>query len=267
MPFIKVNNARIYYEEHGEGNETIVFGHSMLFNLRMFDDQVAALKSNYRCVLFDFRGQGKSEVTSEGYDLDNLSVDVAELIRALKCDPCHFVGFSMGGMVAMRIAIRYPELIKSLLLIDTSSEPEPSGGHLRNSMMLWVAKNMGLKPIANKITSMFFGSSFIKDPERKGIRSTWKNHFLSNSRTGLVFAVKGVLARNGITDNLQRIEVPTLVLWGDQDGLTDKGKAEIINKNIKISELRIIPRAGHMSPVEEPAIVNEFIIEFLKKLR
>jgi 3-oxoadipate enol-lactonase len=71
MAHIKVNNANLYYEDEGQGEETIVFGHSMLFNLRMFDDQVEALKSSHRCVRFDFRGQGKSEVTAGGYHLDN----------------------------------------------------------------------------------------------------------------------------------------------------------------------------------------------------
>ena len=115
MPLITVNDARVYYEEHGQGDETIVFGHSMLFNLRMFDEQVEFLKSRYRCVLFDFRGQGKSEVTPDGYELDNLTVDASELIKILNCSPCHFVGFSMGGMVALRLAIRHPELIKALV--------------------------------------------------------------------------------------------------------------------------------------------------------
>ena len=267
MPYIEVNDAWLYYEEHGKGKETIVFGHGMMFNLRMFDDQVAALKANYRCVLFDFRGQGKSGVTSDGYDLDNLAVDVSALIKELKCEPCHFVGFSMGGIVAMRIAYRYPELLKSLLLIDTSSEPDPDTGQFRNKMMLWVAKNIGLKPVANKVISMLFGPAFLKDPERKELRSSWKKHFLSNSRTGIVHAVQGVFARTGITDILPKIEVPTLILWGDQDDLTDREKAEIMNKNIKNSELRIIPRAGHMSPVEEPEKVNDLIIEFLNKLQ
>ena len=264
MPFITVNDARIYYEEHGQGDETVVFGHSMLFNLRMFDDQVEFLKSRYRCVLFDFRGQGKSEVTSKGYDLDSLTIDALELIKVLNCDPCHFVGFSMGGMVAMRLAIRHPEVIKSLLLIDTSSEPEPSKGHFKNKMMLWVAKYLGLKPLVNKILSMFFGPSFMKDPERKDLRTAWRNHFLANSRIGLVHAVKGVLWRKGITSDIPKIKVPTLILWGDHDFLTDKDKADIMHENIDKSELRIIPRAGHMSPVEEPAIVNEMIINFLK---
>ena len=266
MPYITVNNARLYYEDHGQGKETIVFGHSMLFNLRMFDDQVKFLKSDYRCVRFDFRGQGKSEVTLDGYDLDNLAKDIHELLISLKCNTCHFVGFSMGGMVAMRLAISHPKLLKSLILIDTSSEPEPSSGHFRNTMMLWVAKNIGLKPIANKVIAMFFGPSFLKDPSRRYLRKAWKIHFLSNDRMGLVRAVKGVLFRKEITSGLHKIKVPTLILWGDQDNLTDKKKAEIMHSNINNSVLEIIPRAGHMSPVEEPDFVNQKISNFLENL-
>ncbi len=263
MEFLTVNKARLYYEEHGEGNETIVFGHSMLFNLRMFDDQVEALKSKYRCVLFDFRGQGKSEVTPDGYDLDNLTLDTAELIKVLGCDPCHFVGFSMGGMVAMRLAARHPELIQSLVLIATSSELQPSPDGIQNKMMLWMVKNIGLKPIANSILSMFFGSHSLKDPDRKELRQAWKHQFLSNDRVGLIRAMKGVLHREAVTSELDKIRVPTLILWGEEDDLTDREKAEIMHHRIDGSVLHTIPRAGHMATVEEPAIVNNYILEFL----
>ncbi len=62
MPFLSVNRAELYYEDQGAGPEAIVFAHSLLFNCRMFDDQINALKDQYRCVKFDFRGQGRSEV-------------------------------------------------------------------------------------------------------------------------------------------------------------------------------------------------------------
>jgi len=68
MPLIRVNGAALYYEEHGTGPETIVFAHGLLWSCRMFDAQVALLKEHYRCVAFDFRGQGQSEVTRSGYD-------------------------------------------------------------------------------------------------------------------------------------------------------------------------------------------------------
>lgn len=121
MPTTKVNGAKLYYEDNGAGSQTIVFSHSLLFSCRMFDAQVEAFKNRYRCVAFDFRGQGQSEVTRYGYDMDTLSADAVALIEELNCAPCHFLGFSMGGFVGLRLAIRHPELLDSLILVDTSA--------------------------------------------------------------------------------------------------------------------------------------------------
>ena len=266
MPFISLKNAKLYYEDEGSGDETLVFGHSMLFNLRMFDDQVNFLRRDYRCVRFDFRGQGKSEITEEGYDLDSLTEETFELLQALDCTPCHFVGFSMGGMIALRLAIKYPGVVESLILIDTSSEPEPSNNILRNKSMLWVAKNVGLPILANRIMAMFFGPAFRKDPDRKPLQKMWRNHFLANDRLGIIKVINGVLARKGITDLLHQITMPTIILVGENDALTDLNKANIMQKEIKHSRLRVIPRAAHMTPVEEPDEVNSAIKTFLLSL-
>ena len=266
MPYIDLNKAQLYYEDDGVGTETRVFAHSMLFNLRMFDDQVEFLKYNYRCVRFDFRGQGKSEITQDGYDLDTLTDDVAELIQALDCKPCHFVGFSMGGMVAIRLAIRYPELLKSLILIDTTSELEPQENMLRNKLLLWVVKYVGLRAVAGQIMSLFFGASFLNDPKRKPLRKLWKNHFLANNRRAIIKVVKEVIGRDAMTAYLHKIKLPTLILVGEKDTLTDEKKAEIIRSGIEKSTLMSIPRGAHMTPVEEPDIVNAMTQSFLERI-
>ena len=263
MPYIELSKTNLYYEDEGKGNETLLFGHSLLFNLRMFDDQVNYLKEYYRCVRFDFRGQGQSDKPSDGYDLDSLTDETLELIEALDCAPCHFIGFSMGGMVAMRIAVKSPEVIKSLILIDTSSEPEPPEGELRNKAMLWVAKYIGLGPLGNRVLKMFFGRHFLKDPKNKAHRKTWKNHFLANDRSAIINAVKGILYRKSFTPSLEKISHPTLILVGEEDQLTDLSKAEILHSHIENSVLKVIPRAAHMSTVEEPEFVNAAIKEFL----
>ncbi len=261
MPLIEINRAKLYFEEEGRGTATIVFGHSMLFNLRMFDDQVECLKSDFRCIRFDFRGQGRSEVTNDGYDLDSLTDDTAKLITALDCGPCHFVGFSMGGMVALRLAVQYPKLIKSLVLIDTSSELQDD--MLRNRALIWIAKHFGISVLANKVMSMFFSVGFMKDKSRAALRETWKNHFLANDQDGILKVIKGVIFRESITDTLGAIGHPTVVMVGENDVLTDYDKAKIIHEHILDSELKTIPNAGHMSPVEEPDVVTGIIKEFL----
>src|SRR5438128_2311715 len=104
MPRTTVNGADLYYEDTGSGREAILFAHGLLWSGRMFDAQVAALKGRYRCVTFDFRGQGQSEITTTGYDMDTLAEDAAALIQRLGIAPCHFLGLSMGGFIGMRLA-------------------------------------------------------------------------------------------------------------------------------------------------------------------
>jgi Predicted hydrolases or acyltransferases (alpha/beta hydrolase superfamily) len=116
MANVRVNGANIHYEEHGTGTEAVVFAHGLLFDKSIFADQIAALEDRYRCIAFDFRGQGESEITRSGYDMDTLSDDAAALIEVVGASPCHFVGLSMGGFVALRLAIRRPALLRSLIL-------------------------------------------------------------------------------------------------------------------------------------------------------
>ena len=119
MPRLMVNGAAIHYEDTGSGDDTIVFAHGLLWSGRMYEAQVAALKGRYRCITFDFRGQGNSEATADGYDMDTLAQDALALIKTLVGKPVHFVGLSMGGFVGMRLAIHHPEWLKYLSLLET----------------------------------------------------------------------------------------------------------------------------------------------------
>src|SRR5262249_12035516 len=92
MPKLRVNGAELYYEDTGPGANPVVFAHGLLWSGRMFDAQVAALRGRHRCVTFDFRGQGQSDVTATGYDMETLTEDAAALIETLGIGPCHFVG-------------------------------------------------------------------------------------------------------------------------------------------------------------------------------
>jgi 3-oxoadipate enol-lactonase len=143
MPHLQVNGATLWYEEHGSGPHCVVFAHGLLWSGEMFAAQVAALKDRYRCVTFDFRGQGRSEVTRGGYDMETLAEDAAQLIEALGCAPCHFVGLSMGGFAGMRLTARRPELIRSLTLLETSADPEPRANVPRYRALGLVGRVLG----------------------------------------------------------------------------------------------------------------------------
>jgi pimeloyl-ACP methyl ester carboxylesterase len=266
MPTIKVNGATIYYEEQGSGSETIVFAHGLLFSGRMFENQVNTFKDRYRCITFDFRGQGQSEVTESGYDIDTLYEDTVALIEALRCSPCHFLGLSMGGFVGLRLAIRRPELIKSLMLLETSADPEPEENLPRYKMLNFVARWFGLGLVVNKVMPIMFGKKFLDDPQRTELKKRWRQHIINNHKIGITRAVKGVIFRQGVYDQLDQIKTPTLIIVGDQDVATVPAKSERMHSRIPGSKMVIIPGAGHTSTVEEPEAVNAELEEFLKQL-
>lgn len=266
MPYITLNGAKLYCEEHGDGPETIVFSHSMLFSCRMFDAQVAALKDRYRCLMFDFRGQGQSEVTDSGYDLDTLAEDAAAYIEAQGDPPVHFVGFSMGGMVGLRLAIRRPELLRSLMLLNTSAEPEGPENKRQAKMLKIATRWLGPRMTVGRVMPFFFSEGFLKDPERQDLVDEWRGQFMANDRIGLSRAVEGVLERDGVADELGKITAPTLIISGENDIATTPEKSRKMHEAIAGSLLVSIPRSGHMTPVEEPEAVNEAIEAFLAGL-
>jgi pimeloyl-ACP methyl ester carboxylesterase len=235
----------------------------------MFAAQVAALSPRYRCVTFDFRGQGQSEVTADGYDMDTLADDAARVIEALQCAPCHFVGLSMGGFIGMRLAARRPGLLRSLVLMETSSEAEPPANVPRYRALGAVARLLGrtgFRLVAGKVMRIMFGSDFLHDPARAAERRQWRERLLANHRLGATRALAGVIGRQPVHAELGAIALPTLVLVGDQDLATLPAKAERIRDAIAGSELRIIPGAGHTATVEQPEWVNDALAAFLAQV-
>jgi len=260
MSKIKINGADIYYEIHGHGPETMLFSHGLLMSGKMFKDQVDYFKARYRCVIYDHRGQGQSEVTENGYDMESIYEDCVELINQLGLGPCHIVGLSMGGFVAMRIAARNSELLKSLILLETSAEPEPN--KIKYSLLRTITKLFGVSAVVNKVMPILFGNSFLTDPDRKDLVHAWKNEVLSNKKT-ITKAVKGVIDREGMLNELGNIHAPTLVIVGDEDVATPAEKSKNIKLKIPQARLVVIKGAGHSSSIEEPLQVIDVIEVFL----
>jgi len=266
MPSLSVNGASLHYTDEGRGAETIVFAHGLLFSGRMFDAQVAALKDRYRCITFDFRGQGQSEVTRSGYDMETLTEDAAALIRALGAAPCHFVGLSMGGFVGMRLGFRAPDLLRSLIFIGTSADPEPAANVPRYRLLTLIARWLGLGIVSGRVVPIVLGKTMLNDPARKALRREWVDRVVVNDKVGITRAVGGVIDRAGVYEEIGAIRVPTLVIVGEEDTATVPAKAERIAARIPGVRLVRIPRAGHSSTIEEPAAVTGAIDAFLASI-
>lgn len=263
MPTIDINGCKYYYEIHGQGPETILFSHGLLWSGRLFHKQVDYFRDRYRCVVYDHRGQGRSGKPAAGHDMDQLYQDAISLIQALDLGKVHIAGLSMGGFIAMRLAARNPELVHSAILMETSAQEEPFKKKYR--MLTTVVKMFGVASVKNKVMPIMFGQKFLNDPARKEERLFWEEQLLANDK-GIVKAVKGVIDRNGVEEEIKKITVPTLIMVGTQDVATIPEKAEFIHERIPGSRLVYIEGAGHSSSVEEPEQVNKAIEEFLAPL-
>src|SRR6516165_2639253 len=228
--------------------------------------RLAQFKEHYRCVAFDFRGQGQSEVTRSGYDMETLYEDVVALIEQLGCAPCHFLGLSMGGFLGLRLAARHPELLRSLILLETSADPEPSEHVAKYKQLTFVARWFGLGLVVDRVMPVMFGRTFLGDPVRALERREWRQRMSGNHRLGITRATTGVITRQGIESEIDKITVPTLILVGDEDVAVPPVHSQRLHEHIAGSRLEIIPRAGHTSTVEEPTAVNSAITNFLGSL-
>ncbi|HSB21100.1 MAG TPA: alpha/beta fold hydrolase [Anaeromyxobacteraceae bacterium] len=265
MPRLRVNGVDLYYESTGTGPETVVLSHGLLLSGDMFREQVRHLAPRYRVVVYDHRGQGRSEVAATGYDMDTLAADAAALVEALGAAPCHFAGVSMGGFVAMRLAARRPELLRSCVLMETSADPEAAENVPRYRMLNWAVRLLGARAVADKVMPIMFGKSFLADPARAELRAEWRGRFRALRRS-IHRSVTGVIERSGVYQELQGISVPTLVLVGEEDVATPPPRAERIQAAIRGSRLLRIPRAGHSSTIENPEAVNAALDGFLAGL-
>jgi len=267
MATLELDGTSLYYEDTGPGStgETIAFSHGLLWGTELFAAQIAALRARYRCIAWDHRGQGKSGSDHRvciGMEL--VWQDAVQLIEKVAGGAVHFCGLSMGGFVGMRMAARRPDLVRSLMLLETSSDPEPVDNIARYRMLTRVTKLLGPKPVKNKVAPIMVGKTILGDKARKQELATYVD--LMSRRRDIWRAVNGVIDRAGIHSELSRITAPTLVVVGDEDVATPLAKAEKIAGAIAGAKLVTIPRAGHSSPVEEPAAVTAAIEAFLVAL-
>jgi pimeloyl-ACP methyl ester carboxylesterase len=229
----------------------------------MFHPQIAALRHEYRCVAIDWRGQGESTATSDGYDMDTLADDAVGLIEALDVAPVHYVGLSMGGFIGQRIAARRPALIRTLTLLDTSAGPEDPDKARRYKLLGRIYRVTGIAPLRKAVLPIMFGRAFLADPSNARLIDEWQLRLNRSRRAGVTRAVLGVANRLPIEDEISRISAPTLVIVGADDRATPPYKSEQIAQRIPGARLDQIADCGHTSTLEQPEAITTLLRDFL----
>jgi pimeloyl-ACP methyl ester carboxylesterase len=261
MPHVSVNGCEYFVRDQGSGPETIVFGHGYLMTHRLFDEQVAALKDDYRCIAFDWRGQGMSEITTGGYDVRDLARDVDALLDALDIEKCHYVGLSMGGFVGFRLLAHYGDRLHSAILLDSDAGAESRWRWMKYQAMIAMVERFGYDSVMDRVIPLMFGETFRREHPDEVER--WTERITAQDPRGICAAGRGIFSRESVLPLLGQARTPTLLIVGGEDVTTPPEKTATAHDALPNSRMLIIPHAGHSSAVEQPDTVTNAIRTFI----
>lgn len=255
MPIIDVNGTTLSYDDTGGPGPAVVLSHSLFFDRTMFAAQVAEFGRRYRVVTYDHRGQGDS-ARSSFVDMDTLAADAAALITALDLGPAHVVGNSMGGFVALRLAARRPELVRSAVVLSSSADEEEQVENFQ--ALLEYARTAGIPETTDALLYIMFGDTTITS--RVALRERWRRHFAALDDSILV-AAEAVVHRKAVLGELVGCTVPLLVLSGAEDHAYGPELSRRIADTAANAQHVTIRGAGHSLAVEQPVVVNDLIAD------
>lgn len=255
MPTVKVNGVELFYKDTGRGPETIIFSHGLLMDHTMFEAQRAAFEGRYRVIAYDHRGQGQSQDTNSGQDMETLTTDAADLILALDAAPCHFVGLSMGGFIGLRLAARRPVLVSTLTLMNTGADKEPWPSRLRYGFLAQLVRLAGTRPLAGVAVKALFGETTRQSARQRPMLDEWKTKLRKRPRNVAEALVAVIGRREVTTDELRSIQCPTLIIAGEEDTERPASDSERMATFIPGAQLVRIPGAGHSIALEAPEAV------------
>ncbi|HKY04467.1 MAG TPA: alpha/beta hydrolase [Blastocatellia bacterium] len=259
----QVNGININYRDEGSG-QAVIFIHGFPLNQTMWDSQVAALKDRFRVITVDLRGFGESDVPEGPYTMTQMADDVRELMRALSLDTAVFVGLSMGGYVSLAFYRKYPEAIKALVLADTRAVADDAEGRERRFKSAERALALGSSAIADDMVGVALGATTLKD--RPEVVRRMREIAESGAPEAIASAQRGMAERLDSRDLLAGIDFPVLVICGEEDTLTPLAQSEALNQAIRGSKLVVIPKAGHLSNMEQGELFNAALIGFLDSI-
>ncbi|WP_194437560.1 alpha/beta fold hydrolase [Vibrio fluminensis] len=264
-----IDGKQMAYLDVGQG-PVLLFGHSYLWDSKMWAPQVAHLSQSYRCIVPEFWAHGESDFAPQATrSLQDYAQHILGLLDHLEIQQCTMVGLSVGGMWGTELVTLAPTRVKALVLMDTFVGLEPEVTHKKYFAMLSTIDKEQAVPqaIIDAVVPLFFAHNVTQD-----------NPHLVAEFTASLAALKGDQAREiarigrmvfGRRDQIEEVEnfaLPTLIAVGQEDKPRPVLESYLMLDCIDCSELVQIPNAGHISNLEQPEIVNQMLESFLSRV-
>ncbi len=257
MPKIEIRDIHLYYETAGQG-QPVLFIHGLGSSTRDWELQVPVFSQHYQVVTFDIRGHGRSDKPPGPYSIPLFADDTAALIRALDIAPAHVIGISMGGMIAFQLAVSSPDLVKSLVIVNTGPElaPRTFKERLEISQRLLLVRLLGMRKMGEVLSERL-----LPKPEHEDLRRVFVERWAENDKRAYLDAMRGLVGWS-VVDNLGDIRCPALLVAADQDYTPVSVKMACV-KRMPNARLSVVADSRHATPVEHPDEFNEIVLGFL----
>ncbi len=260
---VRANSILMNYEMKGEGSNLVLI-HGAGDNLNMWYHQVPVFSEGYRVITYDVRGSGNTESPEGEYSLELFAVDVYELMKALNVSNGYFLGYSMGGRIALELAIKHPEMVGGLILANTPvmavrHTPEEQN---RRPMIPSIESKGHMKTFAEMMAASAFSPDFRTTNQAEFDR--YVSVKMQNKPEGISRLMRSL---GGLSQppEVNKLKCPVLIIVGENDALINVKMGTRAKEMIPNSELMVLP-SGHASAIEAPERFNQVVLDFLAKV-
>jgi 3-oxoadipate enol-lactonase len=249
-------------DDVGDG-EPVVFVHGFPLNRRMWQAQTAAFAGTHRVIAPDLPGFGESVAGPPIAAMDGYADDLVNLLDLRNvAEPVTVCGLSMGGYVAFEFLRRHRARVARLILCDTKAAADTPEKRIDRERSAQEVLERGSEEIAQKMPSSLLGERTLA--ERPAVVAAVRDMIAECRREAVAAAQRGMARRADSSDLLSGIDVPTLVLCGEDDVLTPVAEMRAMAEAIPNASFAVIPLAGHLAPLENADSFNGAVRRFLE---
>jgi 3-oxoadipate enol-lactonase len=258
MKTLEANGITIRYKIEGSG-PWVTLSHSLTTDLSMWDELAVSLAPTFTVLRYDTRGHGGSSAPAGDYSFDQFVGDVLGLLDALGIARTHFVGLSMGGMIAQHLALHAPQRVDKLVIASSTSRIPPEAGPIWDQRIA-VATAEGTIALADATLARWFTPPFRE--ARPDIMARIAALIAATPVAGFVGS-GAAIRRLNLTESLVAITRPTLVIAGADDPGMPPANGEVIANAIPGARLEVIAAASHLCCIEQADVFNRLVGDFL----
>jgi pimeloyl-ACP methyl ester carboxylesterase len=257
MPYLSVDNVRLYYEQHGTGPPVALI-HGLGSSSRDWFAQIPHLASRHRVIVCDLRGHGQSAKPSGPYSMPQFARDVAVLLRKLDAVPAQIVGLSMGGMVALELAASTRGLVRRLVVANSAVDVRLQTW---SDVWFYASRRLAVRLLGMRRVGALIADRLFVKPDQERLRTEFIERWAQNDMDAYVASVDAIMGWS-VIDRLNRVTAPTLLVSSEHD-YTPVAAKNLAAARLPHAELAVVDGTRHALPVERPEAFNVLLDGFL----